>query len=143
MISENKNSQQNEAPFYRFQVFQGRRNSNGKLEKTKTIGMTYHTPGQDNYTMRLWTFVAERFYLMPDHKRGGRYFIMTREPNKNQNAKSKYFWNIVGSGKVDSASGVIELEFDLFDKIVYMNIFPESQAQTASLADFEDDMQAA
>ena len=135
-------SKQNEPEYYRFQVFQGKRNSQGKLEKTKTVGMTYHKPGQDNYTMRLWTFVTERFYLLPNHKQGGRYFIMTREPNKNPSAKSKYFWNIVGSGIVDSAAGVIELEFDLLDKPIYMNIFPEAQAHSVSFADFESNLAA-
>lgn len=126
--------------FYRFQLFQGRRNAEGKLEKTKTVGMAYHAPGQESYTMRLWTFVSERYFLLPNNKVSGRYFVMTREPNKNPNAKNKYFWNIVGSGQVDSASGVVELEFDLFDKPVYMNIFPEAQVHSVSFADFEAEL---
>lgn len=129
--------------FHRFQLFQGRMNESGKLEKTKSVGMAYHKEGQENYTMRLWTFVAERFFLVPNRKQTGRYFVMTREPNKNPNARSKYFWNIIGSGKVISALGVIELEFDLFDKPVYMNIFPEAQANTASFADFNEERIAA
>jgi hypothetical protein len=140
---EIKNQEQTQPQFYRFQVFQGKRNANGKVEKTKTIGMTYHMPGQENYTMRLWTFVTERFYLLPNHKQAGWYFIMTREPTKKPNAKNKFFWNIVGSGKVDSASGVIELEFDLFEKPVFMNIFPEPQASSVSFADFEEEMKTA
>ena len=143
MNTNNQIANKNELNFTRFQVFQGKRNVQGKIEKTKTIGMSYHMEGQDNYTMRLWTFVESRFYLLPNHKQSGRYLVMTREPNKNPNAKSKYFWNIVGSGAVDSAAGVIELEFDLFDKPVYMNIFPEAQAHSISFADFESELSAA
>ena len=130
-VSETKS----EVKFHRFQVFQGKRDAQGKIEKTKTVGMTYHQEGHENYTLRLWTFVHERFYLLNNHKVAGRYFIMGREENKQPNAKSKYFWNIIGSGKVDTAAGVIELEFDLFDKVLYMNIFPEAQAKSVSFAD--------
>ena len=140
---ENKNNNQTQPEFYRFQVFQGKRNSQGKLEKTKTVGMTYHKPGQENYTMRLWTFVTEKFYLLPNHKQAGRYFVMTREANKKPEAKNKFYWNIVGSGRVDTSAGVIELELDLFDKMLYMNIFPEAQAKSVSFADFVDDLNAA
>jgi hypothetical protein len=141
MQTHNQTSQPPE--FYRFQVFQGKRNSQGKIERTKTVGMSYHKPGQENYTLRLWTLVQERFYLLPDQKKPERYFIMTREPNKNPKAKNKYFWNIVGSGQVDSANGVIELEFDLFEKTIFMNIFPEAQAHSVSFADFEEELAAA
>jgi len=142
-LMENNNQEQSEPKFYRFQVFQANRNAAGKLEKTKTIGMTYHKPGEQNYTMRLWTFVDERFYILPNHNQSGRYFVMTREANKNPNVKNKYYWNIVGSGQVDSANGVIELEMDLFDKKIFMNIFPEAQAKTISFADFEENAIAA
>ncbi len=66
---------------------------------------------------------------------------MTREPNKSGTSKNKYFWNIVGNAKVQSGKNVIELNFDLLDKKIYMSIFPEEtvspndQAQlTGSLA---------
>jgi hypothetical protein len=137
------NDNKTEPQFYRFQVFQGKRNTQGKVERTKTVGMTYHQAGHENYTLRLWTFVHERFYLLNNHKQAGRYFIMAREENKQPNPKSKYFWNIIGSGRVDTSAGVIELEFDLFDKPLYMNIFPEAQANSSSFADFEEMLKTA
>jgi hypothetical protein len=143
MNDEPKYPNETAPTFHRFQLFQGRMNENGKIEKTKGVGMAYHVEGQENYTIKLWTYLAEHFYLVPNHRKAGGYFVMTREANKNPNAKSKYFWNIVGSGKVLSALGVIELEFDLFSKAVYMNIFPESQPSAANLADFKEDLIAA
>jgi hypothetical protein len=138
------NNQTNpQTDFYRFQLFQGKRNVNGKIEKLKTVGMSYHLSGQEIYTLRLWTFVHERFYLLNNHKQAGRYFIMAREENKQPNPRSKFFWNIIGSGKVDTAAGVIELEFDLFDKPIFMNIFPEVKAKSSSFADFEEMLKAA
>jgi hypothetical protein len=140
---ENNNQTPNQPEFYRFKVFQGNRNPQGKIERTKTVGMSYHASGQENYTLRLWTFTQERFYLLPDQKKPGRYFVMTRELNKKPNPKSKYYWNIVGSGQVDSANGVIEIELDLFSKTVFMNIFPEAQVHSVSFADFEEEPFAA
>lgn len=124
---------QEQSKFYRFRVLQGNFSEEGKLEKTKTVGMAYTQEGQSMFTIRLWTLVSERFYLLMNREDSSRYLILTREPNKNQNAKNKYYWNIVGNGKADSTLGVIKLEFDLFEKPIYMNIFPESTALSSAI----------
>ena len=86
------NSQTNDL-FYRFQVYQASPNEEGRLVRTKSIGMAYLKEGQQTITIRLWTFVTERFYLILNQKDASKYLVMTREPNKNPNAKNKYFWN--------------------------------------------------
>ena len=121
--------------FYRFQLFvEGN-------EKNKTVGMAYLKEGQGIYTLRLWTFLDDKYFLLPSKEDSSKYLLMTREPNKSGTSKNKYFWNIVGNAKVQSGKNVIELNFDLLDKKIYMNIFPEEtvspndQAQlTGSLA---------
>jgi hypothetical protein len=110
------------AKFYRFQVFtQG-------TEKKNTVGMAYLKEGQTIYTLRLWTFLEDKFFMLPSKDDSTKYLLMTREPNKSQSSKNKYFWNIVGNAKADSSKGVVELNFDLFGKKIYMNIFPEESA---------------
>lgn len=110
------------AKFYRFQIFvQG-------SEKKNTVGMAYLKEGQTIYTLRLWTFLEDKFFLLPNKDDSKKYLLMTREPNKSPSSKNKYFWNIVGNATADSSKGVIELNFDLFDKKIYMNIFPEESA---------------
>lgn len=121
--------------FYRFQLVQGEINSERKLDKTKTVGMAYMKEGQSTITMRLWTFVEDRFYLLKNKTDSTKYLVMTRELNKSQNPRSKYFWNIVGSGQSDTHAGVIRLDFDLFDKPIYMNLFPEHSATGSALPD--------
>ncbi len=121
--------------FYRFQVVLGNESSAG-FEKTKTIGMAYLKEGQSTYTLRLWTLLNDRFYVIPSKHDPAKYLVMTREPNKNPNGKNRYFWNIVGNGVALSSLGYIRFEFDLFDKPIYMAIYPESSAQAASLPDF-------
>ncbi len=111
-----------ESEYYRFHLF-----IKGK-EKSKTVGMAYLKKGQSIYTLRLWTFLEDKYFLLPSKEDSMKYLIMTREPNKSQSSKNKYFWNIVGNAQTDSANCVIEMNFDLFDKPIFMNIFPEEWA---------------
>ncbi len=137
VLSENNNGQ-----FFRFQVFQG--DLTIRLTKTKSVGMAYLKEGQNTITLRLWTLVNEKFYILPSKTDSTKYLVMTREPNKNPSNKNKYFWNIVGNGEANSLLGVITLHFDLFDKPIYMNIHPESSAYSAKLPEpVFDDLAAA
>ena len=111
-----------EPKFYRFQIFvQG-------SEKKNIVGMAYLKEGQTIYTLRLWTLLEDKFFLLPSREDANKYLLMTREPNKSPSSKNKYFWNIVGNAKVDSAKSAIELSFDLFEKKIYLNMFPEDSA---------------
>lgn len=119
--------------FYRFTLFLGEPNHSGKVEKKKTIGMAYLKEGQNTYTLRLWTFIESRFYLIQNKTDASKYMVLTREPNKNPNAKTKYFWNIIGNGQSDTVSGVLKLDFDLFDRPIFMNLFPENSPSGSHL----------
>ncbi|MGE4130531.1 MAG: hypothetical protein AB7F86_02790 [Bdellovibrionales bacterium] len=130
-----KNDQQ--SPYFRFQVYQGEKDISGQVKRTKSVGMAYLKEGQNIFTLRLWTFSLDRFYVLPNKKDPTKYLVMTREPNKNVNAKNKYYWNIVGNGSVDSVRGYIELEFDLLSKPIYLNIHPESSPHSVSLPEPE------
>lgn len=121
-ILTSQTEKMNSTKFYRFQIFtQG-------SEKKKTVGMAYLKEGQNIYTLRLWTFLEDKFFLLPSKEDSSKYLLMTREPNKSNTSKNKYFWNIVGNAKADSSNGVIELSFDLFDKKLCMSMFPEESA---------------
>lgn len=123
--------------YYRFQVFQGEPGEGGKITKTKSVGMAYLKDGQNIFTLRLWTFSWDRYYILPNKNDSSKFLVMTREPNRNPAAKNKFFWNIVGNGVADSTQGVIRIEFDLLSKPFYMNIHPESSAYSVSLPDPE------
>lgn len=123
--------------YYRFQVFQGEEGGQGKVQRTKSVGMAYLKDGQNIFTLRLWMFSWERYYILPNKHDPSKYLVMTREPNRNPAAKNKYFWNIVGNGVVDTTQGLIRLEFDLLTELVYVSTHPESSAFSASLPDPE------
>lgn len=128
----NKSSQQLQP--YRFRLTIDDMTSAGSASPRKTVGMAYLQEGQGTYTLRIWTFLNDRFYLIPHKEDGSRFYIMSRETNKIQGAKNKYFWNIVGQGKVDALKGHIRLDFDLFEKPILMSIFPEKKIGSLNLA---------
>lgn len=123
--------------FYRFQVF-----VNGN-EKKNIVGMAWLKEGQKIYTIKLWTFLSEKFFLLPSKEDQTKYLIMTREPVKAEKSKKKYHWNIVGNAKANPANGVIELYFDLLGKTIHMSIYPdESKSETTQMIP-EDSLEAA
>lgn len=121
--------------FFRFQVFQGDTDGNGRVRKTKSVGMAYLKEGQPTFTIRLWMFVSERFYMILNQNDASKYLIMTREPNKNPAAKNKYFWNVVGNGLIDTTQGIVQINFDLLERPVFINIHPEPSAFSVHLPD--------
>lgn len=131
------NLQSKEPKLYRFKLMVGELKENGKLENTKTVGMAYLREGQHNYTLRLWTFLSERFQMNQNKRDAEKYFVSTKEKNKNEQSKVKTFSNIIGSGKYLSSGGLIKIELDLFDKPIFMNTFPEPSAFGVSLPEPE------
>ncbi len=139
-IAQNNNDSNQ---YFRFQVFQGNKDLSGKVKKTKSVGMAYLKAGQNILSLRLWTFSWERYFILPHRTDSSKYLVMTREPNRSPKAKTKYFWNIVGNGTVDSIQGFITLDFDLLSKPIYVNIQPEPSAHTADLPEPESFEEAA
>lgn len=108
----------NAPKLHRFEVTS--QSSHGK----KIVGVAFLTEGQRLYSIKIWTLQNQKFYLLQSNKDNSKYLIMTREPNKDPSNKNKFFWNIVGQGEVNTTLGHIELNFDLFDKKLFMNLFP-------------------
>lgn len=136
MQSQNQQNNQNadQESYYRFAVFLAKQ-AQEKISKGKTVGMAYLRNGQQMYTLKLWMHSLEKYFLLPSKDDSSKYLIMTREPNRNANAKNKYFWNIVGNAKSLSDEGMIELRFDLLHETLYMSFFPEPSARGQALPD--------
>lgn len=123
MNSPKETTKDSKTAFYRFQVF-----VKDTAGTNRTIGVAYLQEGQTIYTLRLWTLLNEKFFLLPSKENPAKYLIMTREPNNSQLTTNKYFWNIVGSAKANAAQSVLELNFDIFDKTIFVSIFPETSS---------------
>lgn len=111
---------ENVPAFYRFRVFVKHEDSK------KTVGMAYLQEGQNIYTLRLWTFLNEKYFLFQSKECATKYLVMTREINTTPNPKTKYYWNIVGNATANASQNVLEINFDLFEKKIYLSIFPET-----------------
>ena len=114
--------------YYRFEVFHGEKDENGKVFKSHSVGMAYLKPGEHRYGLRIFTFVDDRFYLLPAEHDPSKYLILTSTTNRSKDAKQKNIWNVVGNGKINTQQGLIELKFNLFEKPIYVNIFPARSA---------------
>ena len=116
---------QKKTTVYRFDVFKGSADENGKVTKIKTVGSAYVREGLSTYTLHLKTFLKDTFYLLQNTKNPRPDFvILTREPAQNVNRK--YFWNNVGEGNVMSGEneGIMKLSWDIGIADLYMKIEP-------------------
>lgn len=116
------------ATYNRFEVFQ----NSGKSKRV--VGSAYLREGDSLITLRLWTMMNEKFFVLLSKADPSKYLVMTREENRNTKSTNKYFWHIVGSGIVDSKNGIVQLNFDLFDKPIFMSLHPDRRP-TLKLAD--------
>ncbi len=101
---------------YRFDVFKGAINPEGKVDKICSVGHSVLFEGSTTYSIYLKTLLKDLFYLLPeqDVNRPYDYVILTREPS-NLPGK-KYFWNRVGTASLlgEKNAGIMKLDFDLF-----------------------------
>lgn len=91
----------------------------------KVIGVATLKEGQDMYHLKIWTLLNQKFFLVPNRQDPKRFFIMTREPLRQQTAQRKFTWNIIGNAKANEAQNTIELFFDLFERKCMLHIIPE------------------
>lgn len=114
----------NKVKVHRFEVFKGRTNEMGIVEKVSVVGHSTLYEGSSTYSVYLRTLIKDIFYLLPEESedRPHDFVILTREPSMI--AGKKYFWNRVGAGKLlsNENAGIMKLEFDLFDNVeLYLN----------------------
>lgn len=116
LSQEASTSKPSKVKVFRFDVFKGFVNDQGKVEKMCSVGHSTLFEGSTTYTIYLKTLLKDQFFLLPeqDVNRPFDFVILTREPS-NLPGK-KYFWNRVGTARMlsDLNSGLMKLEFDLF-----------------------------
>ena len=135
---ENKTKEVKPMAAYRFDIFKGTQDENGKVTKVRSVGSAYIREGYKTYTVSLKTFLKDRFYLLPNGKSESYmdYVILTREPALN--LARKYFWNSVGAGHIlDGVNhGLMKLSWDVLAGDLYMSLHP-IQAQEPIQAEGE------
>ena len=111
---------------YRFDLFRGVKDRNGRVMKQRSVGVVLYRDGMSTHTVYLKTFLKDTFYLLSNTRKSASpadFVILTREEARN--VDRKYFWNNVGEANVMSGinEGLLELSFDLLGTL-YMNLSP-------------------
>lgn len=123
------------ANVFRFDIFKGVEDSEGKIQKIRSLGSAQLLEGAKTYTVYLKTLLKDVFYVLPEQKRmtRGDYVILTRE--LSQTPGRKYFWNNIGECYLlgGQNAGFMKLSFDLFGaEDIYMNLHPiHKEAQSS------------
>ncbi|MBI3556166.1 MAG: hypothetical protein HY074_07875 [Deltaproteobacteria bacterium] len=121
------------AKVYRFDIFKGVEDSDGKIQKIRSIGAAQLMEGARTYTVYLKPLLKDVFYLMPEEKKltRGDYVILTREPAPVP--PRKYYWNNIGEGFIlaGANSGLMRLEWDFFGADdIYMSLHPMNRGES-------------
>lgn len=104
--------------YYRFQLFMN------EGDKKRSVGTAYIQEGSNAYTIKLWTLLKEKFYLIQDKYDHKLYAILTKEEIPSGNDKPKFRWNRIGTAKSDAQKDLIEMNFDLFERKIYLDVKP-------------------
>src|SRR3989338_7396091 len=93
--------------------------------KKRSHGIAWLIEGHKTFTIKLFTFMNEKFFLLPTKEDPAKYVLMTREPTKSAKTKGKYHWNVIGNGVANSTQGCVEINLDLLGTKICMNLHPE------------------
>ena len=112
------------AKFSQYQVF------NQNDGKKKPLGIAWLMEGHKTFTIKLFSFMNEKYFLLPTREDPSKFLFMTREPTKSAKTKGKYHWNVIGSGVSNSELGIVEISFDLLGVKFCMNLHPDEPKPT-------------
>lgn len=116
-----------ESQFVRLEAF--RMEGEAGAEKKRIVGSASTRKGDTIINLRLFTLVNENFYVVVSKEDPEKYLVMTREQNLNPRNPNLYRWHIVGQGKTYPGGRIVQLNFDLFDKPIYLKLEPDYERE--------------
>jgi hypothetical protein len=128
---------------FRFEIYKGKISSDGSFEKIRTIGHAYLRSGKHAYKVKLFGALGERFLIVPADDQTDRYRILTKEEVQTKDKGKRTYWNVVGDGEVVGQMGLLKLDFDLFAKPLYMNLYPSNAGNVLPFQIIEESKGAA
>lgn len=123
-----------ERTIFRFDIFKGMVDTNGRVLKVKSVGHALITEGSHTYTVFLKTLLKDQFYMLPERTHTDLYdfVILTREESFKEGRK--YFWNNVGEAKLMEGQNrdLLKLSWDLFGADdIFLNTIPTKKTVMA------------
>jgi hypothetical protein len=135
-IQTNQNMTKSES--FRFEIYRGKIISDGSFLKTRTVGHAYLRTGKHVYKVKLYGALGERFVIMPSDSNVDQYQILTKEEVRTKDNGKRTYWNVVGEGKLMSKQGLLMLDFDLYGKTLYMNLYPSNAGNVLPFQVFDE-----
>ena len=118
--------EQTNAESFRFEIFKGKVGADGAFAKSRTVGHGYLRTGKHAYKVKLFGALSERFVIVPVDDNPDQYRILTKEEVQTKDNGKRTYWNVVGEGEVMAGLGLLKLDFDLYGKLLYMNLYPSN-----------------
>lgn len=118
--------EQTKAESFRFEIFKGKIGSDGSFVKLRPVGHAYLRSGKHAYKVKLFGALSERFVVVPMDDDTKHYRILTKEEIQAKDKTKRTYWNVVGDGEIMTQAGVLKLDFDLFGKPLFMNLYPSN-----------------
>lgn len=123
-----------ERTVFRFDLFKGEIDSNGKVQKLKSVGHAQINEGASTYTIHLKSFLKDQFFMLPERTHTDRYdfVILTREDSYREGRK--YFWNNVGEAKLLEGENrdLLQMRWDMLGAgDIYLNTVPTKKTMAA------------
>ena len=130
-------SEKSQAKRFRFDIFRGVKDQDGKIQKLKSVGHALLFEGSSTYNVKVNTLLGVEFFLLPERKETERadYVILTREPF--QRGGRRFYWHHVGEASFLKTpnTGLMEMQWDLFGHgDIYMSLYPIEIGARASEA---------
>ena len=112
---------------FRFDIFKGRKDADGKVQRVKSVGHAFVFEGSSTYNVRINSFLGVEFFLLPERKETEEadYVILTREVSHKSGRR--FYWHNVGEARFLESpnSGLMAMQWDLFGRgDIYMNLYP-------------------
>lgn len=117
-----------EKKVYKFDIFKGRVDENGKIQRVVSLGQARLMESSDTYTVYIKSLLRDVFFLRSikfKREEKEKMTILTREKAFSQNGKDH--WNYVGSCEslTGENSTLLKMNWDFFGVgDVYMNLMP-------------------
>ncbi|MCB0368895.1 MAG: hypothetical protein KDD45_05445 [Bdellovibrionales bacterium] len=107
----------------RFNLYTGKLHKDSSIEEISKIGMAYLKEGSQGFRLKFWMFPKDSYYLYRDSGNDLLYTVLSVEEFVNWNKETKVNWREVGKGYV--MGNYIRLDLYLFNKEIYLSLFPE------------------
>lgn len=116
-----------------FELFRGFVDKSGSVVETDRVGFAYLKPRAKMYSLRLWMFTKEQYFLAHDESSSGKYAVLSIDEYRSSSGEMKTFWNKVGDGFLHG--NFVRIKFHLLAEEVFLCLFraqAESEAMSAA-----------